>query len=187
VSPPWDTRESEIVDRHPSTSDTVQLRREILAAVVVAVADGSGHGGDDYSEGWIHGLANTLLYQHRPNREHPEVNDMTRYPLLRDEIAQLMSYTGHYLLRQVMVNRLDAGGRLNAHKDGKPDDWRWHLPIATNPDVQWWDELNGTTHMSEGYWHGPVSYCGVLHAMVNNGATPRVHVVVDFAKVGNGA
>jgi hypothetical protein len=170
------------VDRHQSPTDRASLTREVLTATVTAVANGSGGGGDGFREGWISGLANTRLFLHRPRKEHPEINELVRYPLLKQEIAQLMEEIDHYELRQVMVNRLDAGGKLSAHRDGPPDDLRFHLPLLTNPDVMWWDEIGGTIHMEPGFWHGPVSYCGVLHAMVNNGDKPRLHVVADFVK-----
>lgn len=170
------------MDRIAVQGDLSALVREVATISVATLADGSGHGGRDYREGWINGCANTRLYLHRPGKLLPEIDELEAYSSIQAMIAELMCTTGRYALRQVMVNHLRPGGRLAAHRDGLPDDWRYHLPVETNPRAVWWDEFGGTMHMDTGYWHGPVPYCGVLHAVANNGPTTRIHLVVDFRK-----
>lgn len=149
------------------------------------VSDGSGHGGEDFSPGWIQGLSNTRLFLRRPGTSSPDgvlLNFLAEFPAIEMAIEELREEMGHRILTQVMVNSLEPGGKLAAHRDGLPDDARYHLPVFTNPDAVWWDEFHGTTHLAEGYWHGPVPYCGVLHSVANNGTMSRLHVVADFEK-----
>lgn len=136
------------------------------------IPNGSGayHGGDGYNEGWIHGFANA----------RPRLLD---YPHIRAAIFSLQRRTGS-TLHQVMVNKLEPGGMLQPHRDAPPEFDRYHLPIVTNSDAWWWDEYTGKFHMREGFWYGPVPYCGVLHSVENNGETERVHVVVDLLRKG---
>lgn len=163
------------------------IRKQLtMRAKYRRVQDGSGHGGEDFSDGWIHGLSNTRLFLRRPGTSTPDavlIDSLAEYPAIEMAIEEIREEMGYRILTQVMVNVLDPqNGRLNAHRDGLPDDYRWHLPVLTNPAANWWDEYNGTMHMDEGQWHGPVPYCGVLHAAFNNGTLPRIHVVADFAK-----
>lgn len=168
------------------TVELRSIRRQLAVhAQYERVLDGSGHPGEDFAAGWINGLSNTRLFLRKPGTHKPEevVTDiLVRFPQIELAIEELREEMGYRLITQVMVNKLGARGKLSAHRDGLPDDYRWHLPIVTNPHAVWWDEFNGTMHMPEGAWTGPVPYCGVLHAAANNGDEPRVHVVVDFAK-----
>lgn len=150
------------------------------------VLDGSGHPGNDFRAGWIQGLANTRLFLRHHGTSTPDgvqLDVLAEFPALEMAIEELRAEMGHRILTQVMVNALRPGGKLSAHRDGLPDDARYHLPVVTNPNAIWWDEFNGSMHMRAGEWTGPVPYCGVLHAAVNNGDMTRVHVVADFSKI----
>jgi hypothetical protein len=133
-------------------------------------------------DGWIYGLSNTRLFLRHPKTHAVEIDRISEFPEISAALSDLESETSHHYLTQIMVNVLDAGGVLAPHRDGLPDDYRYHLPVQTNVDVLWWDELNGGTYMQHGQWHGPVSYCGVLHSVVNYGSQPRIHIVADYAK-----
>lgn len=154
----------------------IELMNELSEVPLQSIKDGSGHGGGRHGAGWIHGLALTRL----AGNGYEYVLD--HYPILNAEINRLKCETGLSYVRQVMVNRLDAGKTLDLHADGPPDDSRWHLPIITNSRVRWFDEVDGFVHMESGYWHGPVHYCGYLHSVENHGDEPRTHVVVDLVK-----
>lgn len=162
------------------------IRKQLtMNARLSRVADGSGHPGDDFRAGWIQGLSNTRLFLRRPGTSTPDgvqIDFLANFPAIEMAIEELRAEMGHRILTQVMVNSLEAGGKLSAHRDGLPDDARYHLPVNTNPGAVWWDEFHGTMHMREGHWHGPVPYCGVLHAVANNGTESRLHIVADFQK-----
>lgn len=170
------------MDSFPTRLELSAIVREVATVPVATIADGSGHAGDGHDGGWINGLRNYRLFLDPPQRGGQVIDRLADYPTIRELIAELMETTGHYDLRQVMVNRLETGGTLAAHRDGLPDDWRYHFPVETNSGVAWWDEYNGTLFMAEGHWHGPVPYCGVLHSVANNGPTQRIHIVADFKK-----
>jgi hypothetical protein len=170
------------MDRTSLSEPLAHIREELASVPVVKIADGAGHGGEGYAGGWINGFSNMRVYLRRPGKAEAETDVRERYPAILRAVEQLRVLRGHRALRQIMVNVLEPGGELRAHRDGLPDDWRYHLPVFTNEHVMWWDELNGAVHMDEGAWHGPVPYVGVLHAVVNNGIMSRIHIVVDFAK-----
>ncbi len=160
-----------------------RVAASLSEAVLTRVLDGSGHEGEGFRAGWISGLSNTRLFVRHPRTGVPQINLLNIFPAVRDAVNVLQVDQGYRTLTQVMVNLLEPGGKLSAHRDGPPDDDRWHLPVETNKAAVWWDEVTAQTiHMEAGYWHGPVYYCGVLHAVANNGDTPRLHIVADFEK-----
>jgi hypothetical protein len=159
-----------------------QIVASLSEATLERVLDGSGHAGSDFRAGWINGLSNTRLFLRHPRTGHAQIDILDIFPSVHAIIHELRTSLGYRTLNQVMINRLEPGGKLSAHRDGPPDDDRWHLPITTNPKAVWWDEYNSTFHMELGHWYGPVPYCGVLHAVANNGDTERTHLVVDFEK-----
>jgi len=81
----------------------------------------------------------------------------------------------------MMLNRLKAKGFVKEHIDPINRGERWHLPLTTNVETIWWDELEGTFHMRAGLWWGPVPY-KVLHSVRNDGSTDRIHLVVDVLR-----
>lgn len=147
------------------------LTDEILAIPLRRVPDGSGHGHLDGKPGWIRGLSNT------------RVRLGETYPYLTQAVDELGELVHRHEVKQVIVNNLEAGAELSAHRDGLPQYDRYHLPIMTNSDAYWWDEIDGSLRMAIGNWYGPVPYCGILHAAGNPGLSDRLHIVADFAHV----
>jgi hypothetical protein len=164
------------------TSRLPLIRRSLSELSMARVPDQSGQGGDGFVGGWVNGLENARLFLRSPKDGQVIVDHLGVFPSVQRAIIQLMADREYTVLTQVMVNHLEPGGRLEKHRDGLPDDDRWHLPLITNPFAKWWDEYNGEVHMDIGYWYGPVPYCGVLHSAVNDGHSERVHLVADFVK-----
>lgn len=158
------------MNRIPCPVRLTDLVSEVDAIPLVRMQDGSGsshHGGP---EGWIHGLSMARIGHHS-------------YIHIGRAVETLRSQLGNPRVVQVMVNKLHAGSSLDAHKDGLPNNWRYHLPVITHPDVTWWDEQNGSVTMSAQQWYGPVPYCGVLHSVHNRSSVDRVHIIADFERV----
>ena len=155
-----------------SDVNSLGLLEELYAAhQLERIPDGSGSSHQGGPEAWIYGLEMVRL--------PAKVWNLGLLSKALDEIRRARQVGP---LRQVLLNRLRAHGRLEVHRDGYPDRLRFHLPLATNPASYWWDERNGKVYMGEGMWYGPVPYCGVLHSAVNDGDTERVHLVVDFER-----
>lgn len=89
----------------------------------------------------------------------------------------------------VMINRQPAGVTLPKHRDylkptplqnfTDPHIERWHLPVQTNENVLWWDEVEGDFYMAPGYWYGPICFWK-KHSVANLGAQERIHLIVDL-------
>jgi hypothetical protein len=161
------------------------VRRELETVELERVPDGSGtERGPETKRGWISGLTMTRLVEAGPLKAgRPptiERNDLIDYPATATAIGRLMLDRGGTLF-QVLVNRLD-GGDLAKHRDGipcEPIPERWHLPVVTNPEVEYWDEDSGSSHFPATGWSGPIPYW-LLHSMRNGGTEPRVHLIVDL-------
>lgn len=149
----------------PWWSDLVD---EVTSFPLTRIADGSGSSHMDGPEGWIHGLS---------------MSRVGLTPYIGLAIGEITRELASPKLVQIMVNKLEGGARLDQHKDGLPFNLRFHLPIITHELVTWWDERDGSVHMDVGHWHGPVPYCGVLHAMYNESTVDRYHLIVDFEGV----
>lgn len=78
------------------------------------------------------------------------------------------------------ILRLGVGAEIKPHRDhelGYEDgNFRLHIPIVTNPDVQF--VLDGTElRMLPGEcWYTNVNY---VHSVINSGASDRLHLVID--------
>lgn len=156
-------------------AEFMALQYEIGSVPLEKVPDNSGKArGKDTQEGWINGLRMARLY----GPGYPKLLD--NYPNIRGVVSLLQVRQG-LPMHQVMVNELAANSALEKHRDGPPEMQRWHLPIFTNPLVEWWDEIDGWVNMELGVWYGPVNYCGILHSMHNDGPTNRIHLVVDLS------
>lgn len=151
--------------------DVAELQEEVSSIGLHRIADGSGSSHFGGPEGWIHGLHNARI-------------ELIKYPWISLAIAYLRNNVSVGDVEQVMVNRLEAGAEFGRHRDGLPDNARFHLPVITHESAYWWDELNGTIHMKQGHWYGPMPYCGILHAVGNPSEIDRIHLVVDFKRKG---
>lgn len=107
------------------------------------------------------------------------------YPTIRNELDALLHVTDSSVdeeIFQCWLGVLDAKtGDLAPHKDGKMpgDPRRYHLPIRTNYQAMYWDEIHGDIQMKRGIWYGPIPYM-VYHQTINRGDTDRWHLVVDI-------
>lgn len=152
-----------------------ELQAEIATIPLEKVPDKSGTArGENAKEGWINGLEMMRIYG-----PDPDTNSLWELPVI-DHVVTVFSQQQNKTIHQVMVNRLAPHSALEMHRDGRPEKYRWHLPITTNALVEWYDEIDGWVHMDLGFWHGPLNYCGFLHSMTNDGETPRTHLIVDF-------
>lgn len=147
-----------------------ELAAELQSIPLVRIPDKSGHGHYGGPDGWIHGLSNTRIRMGET------------YPLATLAVEDLQETENLGDVKQVLVNMLEPGAHLDAHRDGYPDHARYHLPVITNNEAYWWDEYDGKRNMVIGTWYGPVPHCGILHSAGNPGLTPRLHLVVDFDK-----
>jgi hypothetical protein len=115
-------------------------------------------------------------------------NEVSNDPGLKaalEEIARLRNLS----VLHIMVNKMKPNVRVPIHRDfllptplqkrNHPTIERWHLPIVTNDDCTWWDEVSGIYRMKPGFWHGPVPYW-LKHQVTNDGQTERIHLVIDL-------
>lgn len=150
---------------------TDELASEIQSVPLKPIRDGSGHAGTGYKPGWINGLMTARL----------DTVKLKEYPHIAEAISLLEEYLPDYDLFKIMLNRLGAKCELAQHRDGLSYNYRFHLPVITNPFATWWDELQHQwIHLRSGVWHGPIPYSGVMHQMVNLGDVARYHLVVDL-------
>lgn len=155
------------------------LQAEIATVPLEEIPDNSGSArGENAQEGWIKGLSMARLC----GPEYPD--KLQEYPTI-GHVVELFANQQDKPIHQVMVNQLRAHSTLELHRDGPPEMLRYHLPITTNPLVEWYDEIDGWVHMELDKWYGPVNYCGKLHSMTNDGETARIHLIVDLVAVEN--
>lgn len=148
--------------------DWTVLGSEIDAVTLEEIPAGSGSSHFGGPEAWIEGgFSNRRI-------------SVDTCPTLGQGIAALREHFSLGPVTQIMINELAAGFALKPHKDGLPDEARYHLPIVTHGAVRWWDQDNGDIHMVERVWYGPMPHCGKLHSVSNFSPIDRVHVVVDF-------
>lgn len=123
----------------------------------------------------------------RPSHGIPVWLSNGHFPTIAAAISEIAALRGLPPVN-LMVNRLAPGVDVPVHRDWllptpmqlhKPTVERWHLPISTNPDAQFWERGVGYTHMPLGVWGGPVRYWN-YHSVRNFGTTERVHLVVDL-------
>lgn len=99
-------------------------------------------------------------------------------PYIRKAIEEIEKFTGGKAVG-LMVNTLDPLTSSPIHTDPGTAQ-RYHLPLRTNRDVKWWDEVNGMIYMMTGWWYGPIPY-HLKHKVINDHSTDsRVHLIVDI-------
>lgn len=78
--------------------------------------------------------------------------------------------------------RLPPGGRLHRHRD-TGDVTTYHVVLETNPlAVNWWIDSEGrerSVHLEPGCYLADRT---VEHWAVNDGPTPRTHLLLEFSK-----
>ena len=88
----------------------------------------------------------------------------------------------HSPLRAVRLLRLEAGARIREHRDhmlGLADgEARLHIPVATNPDVDFVVAGRRLVLNVGETWYIDFS---LPHRVANRGTTARVHLVIDCA------
>ncbi len=110
--------------------------------------------------------------------------ELKETPLLND-IHYIKEVINQFKCRLISVRllKLDIGAYIKPHRDynlGYEDgNFRLHIPIATNPDVNF--ILDGQRiEMKIGEcWYTNVNY---VHSVSNEGKSDRVHLVIDCAR-----
>lgn len=116
-----------------------------------------------------------LIYANPAATEWVDTPLMARVPAMRAAVAALCCP-----VQSVRLMRLGPGSAILPHDDldlaAEAGRARLHLPITTNPGVRF--VLNGlAVPMAPGeLWYLRLSD---THAAVNEGASPRVHLVID--------
>lgn len=115
------------------------------------------------------------------------IPDLAKYPELAKAVAEISEIRKTPPLH-LMINILKPNVTVPIHRDWilptkhqslAPTVERWHLPIKTNPEARYWNELNGVSHMPLGYWSGPIQYW-MQHQVWNSGPEERIHIVIDL-------
>ncbi|MEM7132596.1 MAG: aspartyl/asparaginyl beta-hydroxylase domain-containing protein [Chloroflexota bacterium] len=77
----------------------------------------------------------------------------------------------------VRLMKLDPGAEIKEHEDSLgEDEARLHVPILTNPNVDFYLEGERVEMAAGSCWYLDFTK---PHRVVNNGAEPRVHMVID--------
>ncbi|MAN28730.1 MULTISPECIES: aspartyl/asparaginyl beta-hydroxylase domain-containing protein [Mesonia] len=78
------------------------------------------------------------------------------------------------------ILRLGVGAEIKPHRDHKlgyeDGNFRLHIPIVTNPDVQFILDGIQLTMLPGECWYTNVNY---VHSVINSGESDRVHLVID--------
>lgn len=100
---------------------------------------------------------------------------LERAPALRAALARF-----HCPMKAVRLMRLAAGSCIKEHDDFDPDaasgNARLHIPITTNPDVEFLLNRTPVAMAAGSVWYLRLSD---PHAVSNRGTTDRVHLVID--------
>ncbi|GAC1634387.1 MAG: hypothetical protein NVS9B10_30440 [Nevskia sp.] len=99
-------------------------------------------------------------------------------PVLRQATAPYGYANG--VFPRVMLARMAPGGVIHPHRDGaRAASWphKIHVPLLTNPQVRFYIEPQDY-HLEVGQAY-EVNNLGA-HAVVNEGATPRIHLIFEY-------
>lgn len=102
-----------------------------------------------------------------------------RLPEARKLVMPLMSFVGGTRLGRVIINRIRPGGCITPHCD-TPDHAayyeRHHIVLQSAPGVDFrCEDEHVYMGVGEAWWFNNV----LEHAVVNNSATDRIHLIVD--------
>lgn len=115
------------------------------------------------------------IYSNPNATEYEDTALLAQSPYFQDVLAAL-----HCPLQAVRLMRLTAGSVIKEHHDNdleaESGSARLHIPIVTNPDVDF--RLNGVRVILD---PGSVWYLRLSdrHSVANRGSADRVHLVVD--------
>jgi hypothetical protein len=100
---------------------------------------------------------------------------LQRCPYVREILA-----TFQCTLQSVRFLKLAAGSRIREHRDHdlgfEEGQLRLHIPITTNPDVQFFLDAHRMEFQAGECWYLDLS---LPHWVENRGATDRIHLVID--------
>ncbi|SRR6266545_3253266 len=141
------------------------------------------HFNQDYFEGEWTGVAlrspggdsRQLYSQKKAEFLFADTPILDRCPHVREILA-----TFQCPLQSVRFLKLAAGSRIREHRDYdlgfKEGQLRLHIPITTNPDVQFFLDAHPLELQAGECWYLNLS---LPHWIENRGATDRIHLVID--------
>jgi hypothetical protein len=93
-------------------------------------------------------------------------------------VDELMAYFPGGEAYQLYVSAVLPGHSIAPHKDEQGHDWlcRVHVPLTTNERSEFWVD-NDCHHMEPGSAYRVNTL--KVHAVINQGATPRIHFMFD--------
>ena len=116
-----------------------------------------------------------------------KVSRANGWDLLADEAMPLVNrvieknYTPGGTLLRAMVTRLGPGCRIARHKDSHPSfsvAHRIHIPLTTNPNVEF---VVGSEHVPPRAHFAFELNNIMMHHVINNGDSQRIHFIFDYA------
>ena len=155
-----------------------------LQADLDAVAPSQWH--PHFNTGYYDGDWSGVPLRAQPGIHVPLYSDPNRTDFADTEAMQQCATVPALLdtipgrLESVRFLRLAAGSVIHEHRDPglrvEEGVFRLHIPVRTNPEVEF-RVGGGAAHMAEG--ECCVRNFDLPHALVNRGASDRVHLVVD--------
>ncbi|MNK09042.1 L-proline cis-4-hydroxylase [compost metagenome] len=126
------------------------------------------------------------LYAKDGNEQHIFAHPMdqsaiTETPLMKEcaYFREVLAYFQFPVL-SVRLLKLEAGAEIKPHTDhelGYEDgQFRLHIPIVTNPDIEFILDGEKLTMLPGECWYTNVN---LLHSVANRGTADRVHLVID--------
>jgi len=139
----------------------------------------------DYAGGWSSlalrsqsGAATDITAHPDPTRPYVDTPLLARCPHVAVLLARLGCRT-----ESVRLLRQAAGGEIRPHRDPglayHDGVFRLHVPIVGNPDVDFVVDGRRVPMQPGECWYADFSR---THAVVNRGATERVHLVIDCVR-----
>ncbi|MBV8652221.1 MAG: aspartyl/asparaginyl beta-hydroxylase domain-containing protein [Alphaproteobacteria bacterium] len=119
-------------------------------------------------------LSRETIFESLDSIDYPLMQE----PAIREAVAAVSRLAGGRAARAMIV-KLKPGGRIAPHVDEgayAAATRRYHLPIATNP-LAWLEAGGERLHLPAGtlWWFDKHA----LHRGGNDGATDRIHLIVD--------
>jgi hypothetical protein len=116
-----------------------------------------------------------MIYSDPTCREFADTPMLAACPYYQEVLATLKAP-----LQAVRLMRLTAGSVIKEHSDHdlsfEDGTVRLHIPVATNPDVEFYLNRERVVLEAGSCWYLRLAD---PHSVANNGATDRVHIVID--------